>query len=72
VKAFLAAVQDYTGRGRDWQYDERDDTGSTIAGRLNIRRTIDLRARGQRHLAAFHRPTVGDVKYKTWDGSGRG
>jgi len=58
VQAFVDEVRNYAGSGREWRYDEEDEVGSTIAGRLDVRRTVALRARGQRHLVAFRRSTV--------------
>ena len=58
VHAFVEEVKSYAGTGRDWRYDEEYEVGSTVGGRLNLRGTIALRARGQRHLVAFHRTTV--------------
>lgn len=61
VQAFVDEVRTYAGNGRDWRYDEEHEVGPTIGGRLDVRGTIALRARGQQHLAAFHRPTVSRV-----------
>jgi 5-methylcytosine-specific restriction endonuclease McrBC regulatory subunit McrC len=56
VHHFVAAVRRYASKGRDWHYGTRHETGSLIGGRINVTRTMQLRARGLRQLVAFDRP----------------
>ena len=53
IEHFVEAVREYAGRGRQFEYTNQSMTGSLIGGRLDVVRTVRLRARGHRHLAAF-------------------
>jgi 5-methylcytosine-specific restriction endonuclease McrBC regulatory subunit McrC len=55
---FVDAVRRYAGRGRRLHYRQLRLNGSLIGGRLDMTRTIRLRARGLRHLAAFEKQEV--------------
>lgn len=55
VREFLTAVRAYIGRGRERRYVSEAHVGSLISGRLDVTRTLRLRARGLPHLVAFDR-----------------
>jgi 5-methylcytosine-specific restriction endonuclease McrBC regulatory subunit McrC len=55
---FLSAVRRYVSEGRDFRYSVQSGVGSLFGGRVNIPKTISLRARGLRHLAAFDTNTI--------------
>jgi 5-methylcytosine-specific restriction endonuclease McrBC regulatory subunit McrC len=52
---FVASVRRYASGGREFEYLRVADRGSLIGGRLDMPRTLSLRARGLRHIAAFDR-----------------
>lgn len=52
---FIEAVSNYISRGESFTYSNEGAIGSLIGGRINITRTLALRARGMRHLIAFDR-----------------
>lgn len=58
IASFLAAVRSYASRGRLFEYGRQAMTAPLIGGRLDVTRTVRLRARGLRHLAAFHRNVI--------------
>lgn len=58
VHQFLEGVRGYASRGRDFQYSTERCIGSLAGGRIDMTRTLRLRARGLRHLVAFDRPTL--------------
>lgn len=55
VHTFLDAVREYVGRGRERRYVSEGHVGSLVGGRIDVTRTLRLRARGLPHLAAFNR-----------------
>lgn len=58
VHQFLESLRAYVSRGRDFQYVRRGSIGSLVGGRIDLTRTLRLRARGLRHLVAFDRSFV--------------
>ena len=52
---FVDAVRKYVTRGRRFRYEKQRATGSLVGGRLDVTRTLGLRARGLRHMVAFER-----------------
>ena len=58
VCQFLAAVTSYASRGRNFRYSVERRTGSLVGGRLDITRSVQLRARGLGHLLVFDKNTV--------------
>jgi 5-methylcytosine-specific restriction endonuclease McrBC regulatory subunit McrC len=58
VGQFLSAVRRYASEGRDFRYSVQSGVGSLIGGRINVTKTLSLRARGLRHLAAFDRNVI--------------
>lgn len=55
VHTFLVSVREYIGRGRERRYTSERHVGSLVGGRIDVTRTLRLRARGLPHLAAFDR-----------------
>ena len=55
AREFVSAVEAYVERGRDWAYTTLSEAGPLGGGRLDIVRTMRLRARGAPHLLAFRR-----------------
>lgn len=55
VRQFLERLREYASAGREGQYARRRERASLIAGRLDVTRTIALKARGLAHIAAFDR-----------------
>ena len=55
---FLLAVKRYASAGREFRYRQVRQTGSLVGGRLDITRTVSIRARGLSHLIAFERSTL--------------
>jgi 5-methylcytosine-specific restriction endonuclease McrBC regulatory subunit McrC len=55
VRQFHAAVYGYVSRGRDRRFVQSPYAGSLVGGRINLTRTLQLRARGLGHLIAFDR-----------------
>jgi 5-methylcytosine-specific restriction endonuclease McrBC regulatory subunit McrC len=55
---FLETVSNYISRGENFAYSKERATGSLIGGRIDITRSLALRARGLRHLIAFDRNTL--------------
>jgi hypothetical protein len=58
VRQFLAILRRYVSQGRQFIYETRRMQGSLVGGRLDITRTIGLRARGLQHVLAFDRPVL--------------
>lgn len=58
VRAFLTALRRYVSRGREAHYVAVREQGPTMAGRLDLTQTLALRARGLRHVMAFHRTVL--------------
>lgn len=55
---FVDATRQYAARGRQFRYVARSMRGSLVGGRLNVPKTLQLHARGLRHLAAFEKNSV--------------
>lgn len=55
VHTFLVSVREYVGRGRERRYVSEGHVGSLVGGRIDVTRTLRMRARGLPHLAAFDR-----------------
>lgn len=55
VGQFLDTVTTYTSSGRKFQYATRKSVGSLVGGKLDITKSIQLRARGLGHLLAFEK-----------------
>lgn len=53
VRQFHQAIYGYISRGRDRRFVQRPYSGSLVGGRIDITRTLMLRARGLGHLVAF-------------------
>src|ERR1019366_683185 len=58
VRQFLAVLQRYVSHGRQFMYETKKMRGSLVGGRLDITRTVGLRARGLQHVLAFDRPVL--------------
>ena len=58
VRVFLEALQTEVARGVQKRYISRKAESSLVAGRLDMTRTVALRARGLRHKVAFHRQVL--------------
>lgn len=58
VSHFVDATRQYASRGRQFGYVTKPMRGSLIGGRLNVTRTLQLHARGLRHLAAFEKNAI--------------
>jgi len=58
VSLFIQAVRRYLSGAKRSEYRQVPDSGALIGGRLNIARTIRLRAKGASHQAAFERTTL--------------
>lgn len=55
VHQFLVGVRRYASRGRKFEYSRRSQVASLAGGKLDMTRTIQLRARGLGHMLAFHK-----------------
>lgn len=55
---FVEALSAYLTVGRDFRYTTERHVASLIGGRLDVRATTALRARGFRHKAAFYRTVL--------------
>ena len=58
IGQFLILLGKYLGRGRQFTYLTQKKSGSLAGGRLDIVRTLGLRARGLSHLLAFDMPQI--------------
>lgn len=58
VEQFVSAVTAYASLGRSFRYLVKHQTGSLVGGRLDITRSVQLRARGLGHLLVFDKNTV--------------
>lgn len=58
ARQFLDATRIYASEGLEFHYASRDNIGSLGGGRINIGKTLDLRAQGLRHLIAFEQDYV--------------
>lgn len=56
----VAAARTYLSQGGEAVYLEEHLTGAYVTGRLDVRRTVGLRARGVRHRVAFTRNVLDD------------
>lgn len=55
---FVDATRHYAARGRQFTYVAKSMRGSLVGGRLNVPKTLQLHARGLRHLASFEKNTI--------------
>lgn len=55
---FVEATRQYAARGRQFGYITKPMRGSLVGGRLDVTRTLQLHARGLRHLAAFEKNAI--------------
>jgi 5-methylcytosine-specific restriction endonuclease McrBC regulatory subunit McrC len=55
IAQFLEALRLYVSRGREFYYQRCRETGSLVGGRIDVTRSIKLRARGLAHVLAFDR-----------------
>lgn len=58
VEQFLNLVSTYAAGGRQFEYRAIPNVGALAGGKLDIARTVRLRARGLGHLLAFSRQTA--------------
>jgi 5-methylcytosine-specific restriction endonuclease McrBC regulatory subunit McrC len=58
IKHFLQLLRSYVLRGREFAYTHNKRAGPLAGGRLDIVRTLGLRARGMAHLLAFDMPRL--------------
>ena len=58
VHLYIEEVRRYVGAGREWRYESRRFVSSRAAGRLIVPATMQLRARGMRHLVAFDKQEI--------------
>ena len=58
ISEFLDEAKNYASEGLDFRYIERERVGTLITGRLNMRRTMSLRASGRTHLLAFDQRVI--------------
>jgi 5-methylcytosine-specific restriction endonuclease McrBC regulatory subunit McrC len=58
ISQFLDVVTAYASSGRAFRYAMRKSVGSLVGGKLDITRSIQLRARGLGHLLAFEKNTI--------------
>jgi len=56
----IASTRTYLSHGGEAEYREEHLTGAYVTGRLDVRRTAGLRARGVRHRVAFSRNVLDD------------
>lgn len=58
VRQFLQAVRRYASEGREFRYSKRAMVGGLAGGRMDLIKTIALRARGMRHLIAYDKVVI--------------
>jgi 5-methylcytosine-specific restriction endonuclease McrBC regulatory subunit McrC len=58
VGQFVQAVRSYVTRGREFKYGTRAMVSSLVRGRLDIEKTIRLRAKGMGHKIAFDQTII--------------
>lgn len=58
VHQFLASVTAYASQGRNFLYTVKRQTGSLVGGRIDITKSVQLWARGLRHLLVFDKNMV--------------
>lgn len=58
VEQLVDAITSYVSRGRDFRYSSRQETGSLVSGKIDMTRTMRLRARGLGHQVAFDRQVL--------------
>ena len=58
IRQFLLAVTEYVSRSREFVYKRQRRIGALAGGRLDVAGSIQLRARGWRHLLAFEKNVV--------------
>jgi 5-methylcytosine-specific restriction endonuclease McrBC regulatory subunit McrC len=55
IQEFLKQLGKYVTIGREFRFIKKHDSGPIICGKLDINRTVLLRARGLRHIAAYQK-----------------
>ena len=58
IRQFLAAVTDYVSGSREFAYERQRKVGSLAGGRIDVAKSIQLRARGLGHLLAFEKNAI--------------
>jgi 5-methylcytosine-specific restriction endonuclease McrBC regulatory subunit McrC len=58
IEQFLKCLRTYVSNGREARYATTQSVGSLVGGRLDITRSLQLRARGLSHLIAFEKNTL--------------
>ena len=58
IQQFLSAVAEYAAESREFIYERQQRAGSLVGGRIDIARSLQLRARGLRHLLVFEKNLV--------------
>ena len=58
IRQLLLAVTEYASRSRAFEYRRREMVGSLIGGRIDVVKSVRLRARGQAHLVAFEKNVI--------------
>ena len=58
IKQFLLAVTEYASRSRNFVYQRERKIGSLVGGRIDITKSVQLRARGLGHLLAFEKNVI--------------
>jgi 5-methylcytosine-specific restriction endonuclease McrBC regulatory subunit McrC len=58
IDHYLTALRKYVSRGREARYTRRSFQGSLVGGRLNITKTLRLRARGLKHVLAYDKDVL--------------
>lgn len=58
AQAYVEEARRYASTGLEFVYRQEPEVAALVAGRLDIRRTIRLRAQGRRHLLGFDRSTI--------------
>jgi 5-methylcytosine-specific restriction endonuclease McrBC regulatory subunit McrC len=55
IAQFVDGLRQYVSRGRDFYYQQKREKGSLVGGRIDVTRSIKLRARGLAHVLVFDR-----------------
>ena len=58
IQQFLSAVTEYISGSREFVYERQRRIGSLAGGRIDIAKSVQLRARGLGHLLAFDKDVV--------------
>ena len=64
VAHYIDLLRAYASRGREFQYSRRSERSSLVGGRLDITKTLQLRARGLVHQLAFDRTIINQKTLK--------